>query len=136
MSEVLTGSAAHAGRRLVTSVTRSFSFEAAHELAWHSGKCAKLHGHSYQLDVTVTGNLTTNGIVVDFADLGAVVRAHVLSDYDHSYLNDFLANPTAELIAADIANRLLAVGLALAEVTVHETAACSATVRVVATDYE
>lgn len=119
------------GRRLVTSVTRRFSFEAAHRLPWHKGKCSRLHGHSYLMDVTVTGDLNPNGIVVDFAELKAIVKEHVLNDYDHSYLNDFLENPTAELVAADVVSRLLAAGLTVAEVTVHETLTCSATVRVV-----
>jgi queuosine biosynthesis protein QueD len=131
MNEVPTGADSYADRRLVTSVTRRFSFEASHQLPWHHGKCANLHGHSYQLDVTVTGNLTRDGIVVDFADLKATVKKHVLDDYDHAHLNDFLPNPTAELIAADIANRLFKVGLKMTKVTVHETAACSATVDVV-----
>jgi 6-pyruvoyltetrahydropterin/6-carboxytetrahydropterin synthase len=135
MSEVLKGAVSHVGLPLITSVTRRFSFEAAHQLPWHPGKCASLHGHSYQLDVTVTGTLTEDGVVIDFADLKAAVQDHVLKDYDHSNLNDFLPNPTAELIAADIANRLLQADLPVAEVTVHETTTCSATVRVVAADH-
>jgi 6-pyruvoyltetrahydropterin/6-carboxytetrahydropterin synthase len=130
MNELPAGADGHTGWRLATSVNRRFSFEAAHQLPWHPGKCANLHGHSYLLDVTVTGDLTPDGIVIDFADLKATVTKHVLDDYDHAHLNDFLPNPTAELIAADIANRLLEAGLAAAEVTVHETASCSATVRV------
>jgi len=130
MNGVSTGMAGHAGRRLVTSVTRRFSFEAAHQLPWHSGKCAKLHGHSYVLDVTVSNDLTTDGIIIDFADLKATVAKHVLDDYDHAHLNDFLPNPTAELIAADIASRLLRAGLTVVTVTVHETANCSATVQI------
>jgi 6-pyruvoyltetrahydropterin/6-carboxytetrahydropterin synthase len=117
-------------RRFVTSVSRRFSFEAAHQLPWHPGKCASLHGHSYRLEITVTSDLTADGIVIDFSDLKASVTKHVLSDYDHAFLNDFLPNPTAELIAADIATRLLDVGLSVVEVTVRETASSSATVRV------
>ncbi|MEH3140260.1 MAG: 6-carboxytetrahydropterin synthase QueD [Mycobacterium kyogaense] len=116
--------------QLITSVARRFSFEAAHQLPWHTGKCAKLHGHSYRLDVTVTGPVTGEGIVIDFTDLKSIVSKAVLADYDHAFLNDFLANPTAELIATDIAKRLLDAGLAVSAVTVHETANCSATVEV------
>jgi len=35
-----------------TLVTRSFTFEAAHQLPWHPGKCRDLHGHGYRLEVT------------------------------------------------------------------------------------
>ncbi|WAC92231.1 6-carboxytetrahydropterin synthase QueD [Mycobacterium sp. Aquia_213] len=131
MNEVPLVAGSHASRRLATSVTRKFSFEAAHQLQWHQGKCASLHGHSYRFDVTVAGNLSQDGIVVDFADIKTAVDKHVLGDYDHAYLNDFLPNPTAELIAADIADRLLAAGLAVNTVTVYETASCSATVQVI-----
>lgn len=115
---------------LATSVTRQFRFEASHQLPWHPGKCANLHGHSYVLDVTVENDLTPDGIVIDFANLKAAVSKHVLDDYDHRHLNDLLPNPTAELIAADIATRLLGAGLLVTTVTIAETAACSATVRV------
>lgn len=116
--------------RLVTSVTRTFAFESSHQLEWHPGKCAKLHGHSYQLSVTVTGTVNSDGIIIDFADLKATVTKHVLDDYDHAHLNDLLPNPTAELIAADTATRLLDAGLPVTEVTIRETANCSATVHI------
>ena len=117
-------------QEMVTEVTRRFTFEASHQLPWHEGKCARLHGHSYVLDVTVQGPLNPDGIVIDFSDMKAAVTKHVLDKYDHQHLNDFLPNPTAEIIAADIANRLLDTGLNIAAITVAETASCSATVRV------
>ncbi|WP_300400351.1 6-carboxytetrahydropterin synthase [Nocardioides sp.] len=118
------------GRMFNTSVSRSFTFEASHQLTWHTGKCAKLHGHSYRLEVTVASPLKPDGVVIDFGDIKATVTKHVLTEYDHAHLNDFLPNPTAELVAADIAERLLGAGLQVSAVTVHETAACSATVHV------
>ena len=85
-----------------TRVTKSFSFDAAHVLPWHPGKCRNLHGHTYRLEVTVEGPIGPQGVVTDFAALDDLVRARVVDRYDHAYLNDFLDNPTAELIAADI----------------------------------
>ena len=89
---------------------RTFTFDAAHQLPWHTGRCRNLHGHTYRLEVTVEGPIGDDGIVVDFADLDAVVRREIIDRYDHTYLNDHLDNPTAELIAADIWKRLEAVG--------------------------
>ena len=106
---------------MITRVSRSFSFEAAHQLEWHSGACKNLHGHSYKLEVTVAGALDANGIVIDFSDLSAVVGREVIDAYDHTYLNDFLPNPTAELIAADIWQRLTAAGLPVDKVVLWET---------------
>ena len=85
-----------------TSVTRAFTFEAAHQLPWHKGKCQRLHGHSYRLEVTVEGPVRPDGMVVDFAELREVVDRDIVSRYDHQYLNDFLDNPTAELLAQEI----------------------------------
>ncbi|MBV8958258.1 MAG: 6-carboxytetrahydropterin synthase QueD, partial [Actinobacteria bacterium] len=82
-----------------TSVTRSFTFEAAHQLPWHPGACQRLHGHGYRLEVTVEGPLNEHGIVTDFADVRDVVEREVIARFDHQYLNDLLDNPTAELIA-------------------------------------
>jgi 6-pyruvoyltetrahydropterin/6-carboxytetrahydropterin synthase len=104
-----------------TRVTRRFTFEAAHQLDWHSGACKNLHGHSYRLEVTVSGPLTDDGIVIDFADLSEVVQREVLDRFDHTYLNDLLPNPTAELIAADIWERLTAAGVALHRIVLWET---------------
>jgi len=111
-----------------TRVTRSFRFEAAHQLPWHTGKCRDLHGHSYALEVTVEGQLNESGIVIDFADLSALVRREVIDRLDHTYLNDLIENPTAELIAHDIWKRLEAVDLPLRRIRLWETADCYAEV--------
>ena len=105
-----------------TSVTRVFSFEAAHQLPWHEGKCRRLHGHSYRLEVTVEGPVGEHGIVVDFADLRAVVERDVVARYDHCYLNELLDNPTAEALAADVWKRVEAADLAVSRVRLWETA--------------
>src|SRR5437016_5513397 len=94
------------------AVTRTFGFEAAHQLDWHAGACKNLHGHSYRVEIAVRGELDGNGIIIDFADVAAIVNAEVVDRYDHTYLNDLLANPTAELLAADIWRRLTTAGLA------------------------
>ena len=106
---------------MVTRVSRTFSFEAAHQLEWHPGACKNLHGHSYRVEVTVVGPLDDNGIVIDFSDLEDVVRAEVIDRFDHTYLNDLLPNPTAELIAADIWSRLNDAGLDLDRIVLWET---------------
>lgn len=104
-----------------TSVTRSFTFEAAHRLPWHPGRCRNLHGHSYRLEVTVEGPVDENGVVLDFDDLKAVVQREVVDRYDHTLLNDLLDNPTAELIASDAWKRLEAAGLAPSRLRLWET---------------
>ena len=105
-----------------TSVTRSFHFEAAHQLPWHPGKCRDLHGHSYRLEVTVDGPIGPQGIVVDFDEIKEVVEREIIARYDHRYLNDLMGNPTAELLAHDIWKRIEAAGVAVGRIRLWETA--------------
>lgn len=116
-----------------TSITKIFTFEAAHRLPNHSGKCARLHGHSYRLEVTVTGEIinegSSEGMVFDFSDLGAVVEKEILNKWDHQFLNDLVDfPPTAELLAGEIFKRLRDAGLKVAKVSLWETPKAFATV--------
>jgi len=107
-------------------VRRSFDFEAAHQLPNHPGKCRRLHGHSYRLVVAVDGSPdASTGMVIDFSDLKRIVRARVLDRLDHASANDFIENPTAELMACWIWNELSGELPGLCEIELHETRNCS-----------
>lgn len=80
-------------------------FDAAHSLPGYQGKCANLHGHTYQVEIVVEGDVGEDGFVMDFYKLKKII-AVALDDLDHSYLNDVLPNPTAETIAHWISDRL------------------------------
>lgn len=120
---------------MTTFITKTFSFEAAHTLPWHKGKCSRLHGHSYRGSVRIDGEPDAHGIIVDFDDLGPIIEDRVIEAYDHRLLNDFLKNPTAERIATDILSRLTAAWQEkslpgkITEVTIWETADNSASCR-------
>ena len=73
-------------------------FNAAHKLVGYNGKCEKLHGHTWTVEVFVTGNkLDDIGLLVDFGVLKKELKKQI-DRYDHSYLNDFkdIGNPTSE----------------------------------------
>ncbi|MGH9307037.1 MAG: 6-carboxytetrahydropterin synthase QueD [Acidimicrobiales bacterium] len=105
-------------------ITRSFDFDAAHQLDWHPGKCRRLHGHSYRLEVSIEGPIGPNGVVMDFDELKTVVNQTVLERYDHRFINDFLDNPTAELMAQEMWKDLESAGLTLASLRLWETNNC------------
>lgn len=71
-------------------VTKEFRFEMAHALLGYDGPCKNIHGHSYQLAVTLKGkpiNNTVeskNGMVVDFADIKKMVTAEIIQPFDHA----------------------------------------------------
>ena len=73
-------------------ITKIFHFEMAHALINYSGLCQNIHGHSYQLEVTVSGHLnhhtdkTKNGMVMDFSDLKQIVEKHIIERYDHALI--------------------------------------------------
>jgi len=123
----------NAKQRFTLRIRKQFSFEAAHVLPHHAGKCSRLHGHSYRLDVTVDGPLQAagpaTGMVVDFDDLAQTVRRTVIDALDHRSLNDLMDNPTSENIVAWIWRALAPVLPQLAELTLWETATASAMLR-------
>ena len=111
-------------------VRRSFDFEAAHFLPRHPGKCREPHGHSYRLVVTVDRPVDPgSGLAIDFSDLKRVVKETVIDEVDHRSLNDLVENPTAELLAVWVWNRLRPRLEGLEEVELHETRRCSVVYR-------
>ncbi len=99
-------------------LSKKFRFEAAHSLPGHRGKCARLHGHSYQLEVTLRGPIkqapgaSDDGMVMDFEDLSNLVQQAVLKRLDHQDLNEVTGiRTTAENLAHWIWDALLQAGL-------------------------
>lgn len=74
----------------IIRITKEFKFEMAHALYGHDGPCKHIHGHSYELFVTVKGtpiNQETspkNGMVMDFSDLKKIVHTNIVSVFDHA----------------------------------------------------
>jgi len=132
-------------------VTKIFRFEMAHALWGYDGLCKNIHGHSYILKITVSGEPIQNpddikeGMVIDFGDLKRIANAHIVDIYDHSVVLNKKApvsglpllkemfdrhhftefQPTAEnmvIYFADILNRELPSEVKLQSVVLYETA--------------
>lgn len=71
-------------------IAKEFQFDACHMLDGHNKKCHNLHGHTYRLLVEIEGELIDNGssadMVMDYADLKAIVKQHIVDPLDHAYL--------------------------------------------------
>jgi 6-pyruvoyltetrahydropterin/6-carboxytetrahydropterin synthase len=74
------------------SVCKIFTFDAAHQLIGHKGKCSNLHGHTYKLEVVLKGKPLASqghsdeGFVIDFSDIKRTVQESVVDDLDHAFL--------------------------------------------------
>jgi 6-pyruvoyltetrahydropterin/6-carboxytetrahydropterin synthase len=112
-------------------IFKAFTLESAHRLpnvpADH--KCARVHGHSFRIEVHVAGAVDPRlGWVMDFADLKRAFEP-LFERLDHRYLNDVpgLENPTSENLARWIWRELQPGLPQLARVVVHETCTSGAT---------
>lgn len=107
-------------------LSKEFSFEAAHRLPHvpADNKCARLHGHSFKVGITVEGEVDSHtGWFIDYGDISAAIKPMLDQFLDHRYLNEVegLANPTSEKIAEWIWNRLNPQLAGLKRVTIAET---------------
>jgi 6-pyruvoyltetrahydropterin/6-carboxytetrahydropterin synthase len=93
-------------------LTKEFKFEMAHALKGYDGLCRNIHGHSYELLVTVIGKPVSDktsvklGMVMDFGDLKKLVRKSIVDEFDHALVlsrdsaDDF--KPDAEMFGRTI----------------------------------
>ncbi len=88
------------------TITKEFTFDAAHYLTEYHGKCEALHGHTYKLHITVEGERNEEGMVLDFVILKDIIKENILNKLDHSSLNDFFRQPSTENIIYWIWNEL------------------------------
>ncbi|HBO37134.1 MAG TPA: 6-carboxytetrahydropterin synthase QueD [Pasteurellaceae bacterium] len=73
-------------------ISKEFSFDMAHILDGHDGKCQNLHGHTYKLQVEVSGELhiagAKKGMVIDFSEVKTIVQKAILEPMDHAFIYD------------------------------------------------
>lgn len=86
------------------TLTTQLEFAAAHRLRGYDGNCARLHGHNWKVEISLTGSqLNDVGMLIDFKEIKRTGK-QILTQLDHYYLNDISPfdaelNPTAENIA-------------------------------------
>jgi 6-pyruvoyltetrahydropterin/6-carboxytetrahydropterin synthase len=111
-------------------------FSAAHHLRHYKGKCERLHGHNWTIDLHLEGDrLNDEGMLLDFTE-GKRILGEVLEPFDHAYLNEVppfdRLNPSSENLARVVAEAVAArlpAGVRVAGVTTWESERCSATYR-------
>ncbi|MCI0363586.1 MAG: 6-carboxytetrahydropterin synthase QueD [Phycisphaerales bacterium] len=106
-------------------LVKTFTFEAAHFLpSFPDGhKCRRMHGHSFTVDVVVEGEIPKGKhYLIDYGDMKGVIDP-VYQEIDHHCLNEIrgLENPTSEMLAKWLWERLRPGLPMLAEIVVYET---------------
>ena len=110
-------------------------FAAAHQLRNYNGKCEKLHGHNWKVQVTVTAErLNEIGLAMDFTDIKKLTR-EVLDSLEHNFLNEIFPftelNPSSENIARwiyeTIKKKINSNSIVVSSVSVWESDTASAT---------
>lgn len=109
-------------------LVKSFGFEAAHWLPTfpQGHKCRRMHGHSFRVDVVVEGPVESEqGYLIDYGEIKAALEP-IRKQLDHYCLNEIegLENPTSEVLAGWIWDRVKPGLPMLTQIVVHET--CSA----------
>ncbi|MGA7161847.1 MAG: 6-carboxytetrahydropterin synthase QueD [Bacteroidota bacterium] len=107
------------------TIFKEMTFEAAHLLPYvpEGHMCRRLHGHSYVIQIYVSGNIDPKvGWVMDFGELKEVAKP-VIDQLDHHYLNEIpgLENPTSEVLARWLWKRLRPLIPKLSKLVVKET---------------
>lgn len=74
------------------TITRQLEFDAGHRIPDHKSQCRNLHGHRYALLITLKGEVveqdgqSDNGMVMDFSDVKALAKEHLVDKWDHAFL--------------------------------------------------
>ena len=66
-------------------IAKEYHWEMGHRLPFHNDLCKNFHGHSYKMVVEVEGEPLKNGMIIDFYDLGRIVKP-IIEKYDHAFL--------------------------------------------------
>jgi 6-pyruvoyltetrahydropterin/6-carboxytetrahydropterin synthase len=139
------------------TITRKLEFDAGHRIPDHKSQCRNLHGHRYTVEITLVGTVieeegsSDNGMIMDFSDVKALAKQHLVDVWDHAFLvykkdnavREFLETlpghktviidkiPTVENLAQAAFNILKAAyqdrygtGLHLHKLVLHETPNC------------
>lgn len=122
-------------------IAKAFDFDAAHFLSKvpKEHKCARLHGHTYRVELLYEGAVDDRGMVVDYAEI-AIVWDPIHRLLDHRLLNEIpgLENPTTEVLAPFILRMLTGAAphMPLAAVRVYESSTTYCEVRTIWADPE
>jgi len=99
----------------ILHLTRIFHFDMAHVLLNYPGKCKNIHGHTYQLEVTVRGTLSNEnsspkkGMLIDFSDFKSLIQNKIITIWDHALMIHQDSDPVLLKALKDNYNKIISV---------------------------
>lgn len=103
---------------MIGEIFLEMTFDAGHRIVGHKGKCARLHGHTYRVEIRCAGPVRDPGFVIDFGDIKDLVNKwdHQMLLWEQDEISNFALqefgvidlpfNPTAENMAAYLASEI------------------------------
>jgi 6-pyruvoyltetrahydropterin/6-carboxytetrahydropterin synthase len=88
------------------TITRKLEFDAGHRIPDHKSQCRNLHGHRYTLEITLAGKVidregsSDNGMIMDFSDVKALAKQHLVDVWDHAFLAYAKDSPVLDFLAS------------------------------------
>ena len=96
------------------------------------GPCSRLHGHDYEIEVTVSGEVNPGtGILISRDELDRIVKTHIIEPFIGTNLSNHFSHTTGEALALEfhgLLSKQFAPPTFLSGLTVNETAKNSFTV--------
>lgn len=68
-------------------IAREYSWQMSHRLPFHQGLCSNIHGHSYKVRISLIGVPDSNGILIDFYEMDAIIEP-IINELEHSFVVD------------------------------------------------
>jgi 6-pyruvoyltetrahydropterin/6-carboxytetrahydropterin synthase len=72
---------------MFTRISKTFRWEMAHRLPYHTGGCRNVHGHSYSMTIELAGEPDQHGMLIDYFDIKSIVQPYI-DEVDHAFLCD------------------------------------------------
>lgn len=96
-------------------VTKRFHFEMAHTLYEYDGLCRNIHGHSYNLEITLIGEPRNepqhpkDGMVMDFSQIKELVKSKIVTRFDHALMVNRLVPENQKELLRQVTERVIVV---------------------------
>ena len=110
---------------MIVELIKTYKFDAAHRLpfAGETHKCSNMHGHSWKVEICVKGEVCREkGWFIDYSQINSAWKP-IDAILDHSVLNeiDGLENPTSEILAGWLWDKLVTQLPGLSSITIYES---------------